>query len=248
MDRIGISLERFAARALAGLVALVAGSAAGLEATTHMEAGTVRGAPGSTRTLSVTLRTDQTILGIQNDVEIPAAATVPTRSDGKPDCRLGDEVPGLVVLSAAFPSDVCDGSADCRVIRFLIIEVDSFDAIPDGTVLYTCPLTIAADAAAGSYPLIVSRTGASDRNGNAVAATGIDGAVIVELPTPTPTATPVTVEPPTATPTATATLTATRTGTPSASDNGGCNVAESRNGSAWILLLPLLALRRRRAR
>ena len=73
------------------------------------------------------------------------------------------------------------------MVRTLVLATDNVDPIPDGTVLYTCAVTVAPDAV-GTYPLRVSGVIMADPSGTRVPNVGgVDGAVIVGGPPPTPT-------------------------------------------------------------
>jgi hypothetical protein len=228
---------------------------------------TFDGQPGTTVEFNVTLLagTNQ-VAGTQNDIGFQPKARIAAKATGKPECAVNGDL-GKGATSFAFRPSGCSGET-CTGIRALVLATDNVDAIPDGSVLYTCKVTVAADADS-TYPLAVTGTILSDPEGNAIAGvTGCNGAVVagaVEVPTATPTES----VQPTATPTPAAEATATSTvaptstptvkpaptntpgggGTVSFNDDDGCQIATRSNGSvAWMLLIPavgLLVLRRR---
>src|SRR5690606_40662681 len=53
-------------------------------------------------------------------------------------------------------------------VRALVLALDNVDAIPNGALLYSCDVRIAAEAQPGRYPVTVTETGASDPNGLAL--------------------------------------------------------------------------------
>ena len=65
--------------------------------------------------------------------------------------------------SFAFRPNGCSGET-CTGIRALVLATDNVDPIPDGAVLYTCKVTVAADADA-TYPLDVTGVILSDPAG-----------------------------------------------------------------------------------
>lgn len=211
---------------------------------TRLEAATISGLPGTRHTLDVALRTDVEVAGTGNDLTFSPQTPIAARPNGRPDCELGDDVPRPYGTSFAFMPSGCEPGVTCSGIRALVLSLESVRAIPDGTVLYSCGLDIAADARPGTYALTVSDVGASDPDGGSLLVGGRDGAVIVEAPTPTPTETP---PPPTATPSATATTPPTLTPT-RRHDSDGCAVVTPDEPSGWWCILPLLLVPVRRVR
>jgi len=102
-------------------------------------------------------------------------------------------------------------------VRALVLATDNVDPIPDGSVLYTCKVNVAATADS-TYPMVVSGLVLSDPVGGKIPdASGCDGAIIagnVPPPTKTPTVTPTTAAVDTATPTLTPSMTDTPTLSP----------------------------------
>ena len=185
--------------------------------------GTATGNPGVQVTFDAILNTAGATVGTaQNDITFDSL-NAPIASDlhGEPDCfvnlALGKPP------SFSFLPNKCTGTA-CNVVRAALLDFSLvINPIPDGSILYTCSVNIAAGANPGEYPLTISRVVLSDPNGTPVPnPAGADGKIIV-VPPPTPTATPTVTasatptETPTETgsPTPTATDTATSTPTPS---------------------------------
>jgi len=152
--------------------------------------GNAGGAAGQQVTVSVTLTTTTPVAGTQNDISFAAPLSVAAKAaNGKPDCKVNGDI-DKGATSFAFRPNGCSGAA-CTSIRALVLSTDNVDAIPTGSVLYTCNVNIAADAANGDAPLTISGVILSDPAGNQVAgATGVSGTVTVVGgggPTQTPT-------------------------------------------------------------
>ncbi len=202
------------------------------------------------------------VAGTQNDLVFPAGVAVKTRSNGRPDCAVNPDI-NKGGTSFAFRTAGCPEGSTC--VRALVLATDNVDPIPDGSVLYTCNVTVSGSGGTVGVSGVILST---PTGGRVDGATGRDGVVCVagaQPPTPTPTVgeaspTPTnTVAPPTATPTntvapptATPTRvppTATATATPRVveEDEGGCHVVPRSGGLGWLLVLPvaLVVLRRR---
>jgi len=195
--------------------------------------------------------------------------TLNLKSNGKADCAVNADIDKGATTFGLQPAG-CSGSA-CTGVKALVLSFDNSTAIPDGSVLFTCNVNVAATATTST--VTISGAGMSDPDGKAVAGvTGQNGAVVLAGPPPTtpptgatntPTNTPVpptntptnTVVPPTNTPTFTPTP-IPATNTPQApapqEDEGGCQIGTASNGMpGWLLLIPvagLVAIRRRQRR
>jgi hypothetical protein len=109
----------------------------------------------------------------------------------------------------------CTGTA-CTAVRAAVFSLSSpIGPLPDGVILYSCRVSIAANAAPGDYPLAQVNVVMSDPLGLPISnVSGSDGVVVVlEGLTPTPSATPTTTPTDTPVPTATATPTPSETPT-----------------------------------
>ncbi len=223
--------------------------------------GDASGDAGTNVTVSVSLETGTDVAGTQNDIAFAAPLAVVAKANGKPDCTANAEIDKGGTSFAFQPAGCTAGT--CTGIRALVLALDNVAPIPTGSVLYTCNVSIAAEAT-GTAPLPCSNPGASDPNGGALLAECTSGTITIggEPPVETPTNTPTATEPPTeSTPTATATQTsapptasstptrtATQTGGGGFDDDGCAVVAPTQASNGWLLLLPaaaLLWLRRR---
>ena len=198
------------------------------------------------------------VAGTQNDISITdGSASFNANGSGKPDCTINSAL-GKEASQVAFQPSGCSGAA-CTGVRALILSFSNTTTIPDGSVLYTCNLTV-TKAGTGT----VSGVHLSDASGNDItpAGTGTSSFAVPFgggiTPTTAPT-TPVATSTPvrTATTPAGATRTPTRTATPvntssggGAQDEDGCQIGTRANaGAGWLLLVPavgLLVLRRKR--
>jgi len=155
-------------------------SAAAAPAAT-IDIGSASGAPGSKVTIAVSLETQGAlVLGAQNRIDFERATAVAALPSGQPDCTVAAAIHKNATGFRFLPLG-CDPAANCQSVRAIVVAFDNLDPIPDGAVLYTCRIAIAADAAAGVYPLHNAETDASAAGGQEVVTTGTDGSVSVLL-------------------------------------------------------------------
>lgn len=178
--------------------------------------------PGNA-TITVKLATGgATIAGTQNDLLFDTTVRVQARPDGQPDCSGNREIDkGLT--SFRFLPPGCTGHA-CTGLRAVVVAEDNVLPIPDGSVLYTCNVTVG-----GSGTLALTRALAADPRGQVVSGfSARDGTIClardaVWLFTPTPTVSPTATHTLTVTPTATATVTPSPTATVPPPCAGDCS-------------------------
>ncbi len=142
-------------------------------------AGSAAGVPGQQVSFAVTLESPfPSIAGTQNDIAFDGRAAIAARFvDEKPDCTVNPHIK-KGQTDFAFRAD---GSVRARVL-----STENVEAIPDGSVLYTCNVNIAPSAPPGDYPLHVSGVRLETPNEEEVEdAASIDGAVVV-IDTPGP--------------------------------------------------------------
>ncbi len=145
-------------------------------------------APGSQVQISVTLSSNGAqVAGTQNTLTFDnTKVTLNLNAKGKPDCTVNPAIDKGGTSFALQPPG-CSGSA-CNAVKALVLALDNTDAIPDGSVLYTCNVNVAATAS-GTSVVAISGLGMSDPNGGAISGVvGESGAVVIS-PMP-PTATP----------------------------------------------------------
>lgn len=141
--------------------------------------GSATSVPGGSVTIAVSLQTEgQMVLATQNRIDFERAAAIAARGDGEPDCAVNPAIDKDATGFRFLPLG-CDPAVDCESVRTFVIAFDNLDPIPDGSVLYTCRVAIAATAADGTHPLAIAEVGASAAGGVLLPSSGIDGAVEV---------------------------------------------------------------------
>ena len=111
--------------------------------------GTASGNPGERATFPATLQSaGAAVAGAQNDiafdsVNVPIAAT----ADGKPDCAVNPSIGKEGTVFGFLPVE-CSRTT-CTAVRAVVVSFANNDPIADGSVLYKCNVSIAAQAAPG---------------------------------------------------------------------------------------------------
>jgi hypothetical protein len=163
--------------------------------------GSATGLRGETTMIDVVLRTVVDVVGTVNEIIILSPEIrFATGADGRPSCTVNPEI----YKDATFTLD-CDEAGVCT-LRALLLASGNLDPIPDGSILYSCEISIALDATSGAYPLVCATSTANDT----LSAACVDGSIevgAVRTASPTPTKTPLP-------PSATVTVTGTPTKTP----------------------------------
>jgi hypothetical protein len=165
---------------------------------------------GSVLNVPVALETaGHAIAGVQTSIGFSAQAPIRAAPGGRPDCVVSANIDKTATAFSFFPSGCIVGQS-CTGIHAVVLSLSNVSTIANDSTLFTCSIEIPAGAAAGSYPLTGSGTGASSPDAASVPVGAIGGAVQVIAPTSTPSATTTPTHPPTATlsgsPTNTATL------------------------------------------
>lgn len=152
--------------------------------------------PGTTATLTASyVSSNEVVFDIQNDIGFSPEVAVAAKANGKPDCTpINTVVNGIGFIGFAFKPNGCGPlGAPCTSVRALTEPTATIhgDVSPwyqiDDQVLYTCNLTIAADAA-GLYVLPISGISMGAENMTDVnfgmiyeiKGAGLDGIVIVD--------------------------------------------------------------------
>lgn len=187
--------------------------------------GSATGSAGQRVQVSVSIDTKGLdISGIQNDITFDPDTAVAARANGRPDCTVNPAI-NKNASAFAFQPPSCRLSGDCDRLRAVIFAIDNGDSIPDGAVLYTCNVDIAASASPGTHPLGNVDPLATSPEAIRVSAVGTSGQVIVTGPSGQG-----------------------HLSTSSASSaSGGCQTVEPASGGSWLLLAAgfLFALWRR---
>ena len=176
--------------------------------------GAASGAPGATVSVDVVLATDRgDVSGVANTI----AWAAPLRLQG---CSANPAIP---IVSFVLRPEGCEALQTCSSMRAVALAFGG--TLPDGTELYSCAVAIAADAAAGSHPLLCRNAEGGSASAETLAADCRDGTIEVVVPTPTPSPT-ATAARPSETPTPLVSATATMAPFVCAGDcNGDASVA-----------------------
>lgn len=160
----------------AGLLCLLTAASAGAAS---IDIGSATGAAGSVVTIDVSLRTmGAMVLGTQNVIEFDRETPVAAKPNGGPDCTPNPAIDKNGTAFRFLPLQ-CDPAVDCAAVRVFVLALDNVLPIPDGSVLYTCRISIAAGAAEGPHALRNGEARASAPEGEPVPTTASDGAVQV---------------------------------------------------------------------
>jgi hypothetical protein len=190
-----------------------------------LEIAPVSGLPGDSVDMAVYLHTTgNEIAGIQIQVRALAPLTIAISDTGRPDCWRNTDLNKDYTVYA-FPNRA---AGDWTYMRAIVVSLTNLDPIPDGALLFTCRVDIAADAEPGAYQLTADRMEGSTSVGVAIEAVGSGGTVSVADPQEH-------------------SVPLGGDGGMGASASGGCAIASSATGgSAWVFLaLPLVLWWRR---
>jgi hypothetical protein len=144
----------------------------------RLDVGAVEGNPGDSVIFPVVLRTGTfAVSSASNDLAFdPLSIPIAPLFNGSPECV------AATGLGSAFRYRPfgCTGT-DCATVFANVFPITfPFDAIADGTTIYSCRIAIDANAAPGTYPLALANIVIGDLQGNRITgAGGIDGEVTV---------------------------------------------------------------------
>jgi len=171
---------RGSAERLTVVAAVAAMLLAGSAGAVSIDVGTALGAPGDSVPVPVSLRAEgATVIATQNRLDFGRDAFVGASANGQPDCAVNPAIDKEATGFRFVPLG-CDAALDCSGVRVFVLSFQSLEPIADG-VLYTCQVTIAADAAEGTYPLALDELGASAPGGVLLETDGTPGAVSVSV-------------------------------------------------------------------
>lgn len=147
----------------------------------------VRGAPGESVALDVSL-TDVpagvSIAGLQNDLYFdPTQVTFAATAQKRPDCVANPAI-GKEATVFGFLPPGCFDHASCTGVRAIVLSYEDSSAIPSGSLLYTCNVSIAASAEAGATDMLCLMALGSDPEGHAIPIGCRDGSIEVALDNP----------------------------------------------------------------
>jgi hypothetical protein len=145
--------------------------------------GSATGDPGTQVTVQVTLQTPGSpydFAGVAGRIAYdPVNTPIAAAGDGTPDCTVSPFI--QKVGSFAFWPAGCTGSG-CQQLRAAVHYTSTqgtTTTIPNGALLFSCKVNIAAGAPGGTYPLIVSHTDGSTSASIKITTTGNDGQITV---------------------------------------------------------------------
>lgn len=145
-----------------------------------LEVGSATGKPGQTVTFDVVLRTQGAeVAGTINNILIDHAVPVAADDTGDPVCDVNGMFESLNAFG--FQPENCRNDVDCDLVRSVVVTFPP-QAIPDGTVLYSCAVDISETATVGAHPLVITDLEATDSDSNLLPVTGVNGEILVEEP------------------------------------------------------------------
>jgi len=193
--------------------------------------GSASGSPGEVVKIEVVLGTDMDISDVTLVVDYDSPIAVQADSSNRPDCTVNPAINKPNSQFVFMPLG-CATSGDCTSVDVGITSLSSSDPIPNNSVLYTCQVGIAANAAPGNYELRCGEAMARPPSGSYMPVSCEDGLIAVQGGGPT--------------------VTPTRTPAPMRADDDGCQIHPAPHGPwGWSILagaVVLLVRRRRRAR
>lgn len=163
------------------LTPTVSPSATATPAPARLLVSTARGAPGDLVSISVVLYTGgYEVSSASNELSFdPLNIPIARLANGQPDCLAAEGFGSAF----RFRPPGCTGDACVRISASVLQLSFPLRPIPDGTVLYSCRVTIAATAPPATYPLIISTIVVADLQGERVVdAAGSDGSITVTVP------------------------------------------------------------------
>lgn len=134
------------------------------------------GPPGGSATLSVEL-SGRAVAATRNDLYFEPAARIAADRTGNPDCSVNPAINKGDSSFGFFPAG-CEALDECVGITALIFDEKNVAPIPEDSVLYTCRISIAADAV-GTFPITCLDATINPPGGTAVPASCQDGSVRV---------------------------------------------------------------------
>jgi MYXO-CTERM domain-containing protein len=162
--------------------------AAQAHAVVTVQVGTVSAQAGTTAELPVTLSTGgDDVAGTENVITFDSDAPIAARANGRPDCTVNPDIDKTATAFAYQPPG-CTAGTDCTAVKAVVLSTANVDPIPDGSVLYTCNVAVAAGAT-GELLETCSEPGASDPEGQSLDSACSGGGITIGGggPTATPT-------------------------------------------------------------
>jgi hypothetical protein len=145
----------------------------------NIRVGSATGQPGERVTVSITLHTGgETIVATQNQILLDVRAPIAARGT-RPNCTVNPAIEKDSTVFTFLPPE-CTASGNCELMRSIVISFADSTSIPDGSVLYTCAIDIAASTLPGDVvPLVCGEAMASGPRGELLEPLCIDGTITV---------------------------------------------------------------------
>lgn len=145
--------------------------------------GDATGVAGSTVTVNVGF-TDLAagsvpVVGVQHDLALPPGTTIPADTGGAPACTVNPAIDKDGTVFTFLP-DGCTPGSNCSAVRAFVLSLMDAEPLADGTMLYSCPLHIAANAVPGTYPLAASMVRGSGPLGESRVLAAVNGSLTIE--------------------------------------------------------------------
>ncbi len=126
------------------------------------------------------------VAGVQVDLQPVAPLEITRDTTGAPVCKVN---PAIEKPQSAFRfvADKCTPDGQCPTVRALIFALDNVAPIPDGAPMFSCVVSVPANAPNGSYPVGCTGQVASDPRGNSLPSLCNPTSVVVGTTPPPPT-------------------------------------------------------------
>ncbi len=146
------------------------------------------GRPGDTVTISVSVNQEgDEVQNTLNDIHFDPLIQIFAGTNRRPDCVGVDQQPyDDWQLGASFIPQGCTPGVDCTGMRAVYDNSRSNSLLDDGAHIYTCNVTIDANAVPGDYSMACDRTILSRYDLTKVENAGCKSGIITVLPPPPP--------------------------------------------------------------
>jgi cell division septation protein DedD len=142
-----------------------------------IDIGSVLASPGETVPIEVTLATGPaaSVAATENEIGYVRGAEIADDGSGNPDCAVNPDLGKTGDFT--FLPEGCTPGVDCNAVRASV--TGGQDLLPDGSILYSCNVTV-AEGANDSFPLTCANQAAATADGDFITDTGCtSGAVNV---------------------------------------------------------------------
>lgn len=141
--------------------------------------GYVVASAGDEASVDIRLTSNVPIASVEHHLMLPPQARLLAAGEDGAACSVGAGIDSDCVNFLPLPPG-CTPGTDCTGMRAVIVGACLGQAIPSGTVLYSCEVEVDLAAEEGQYPLQSITGGASNPSGGPVDLSGSDGVLIVD--------------------------------------------------------------------